>query len=201
LAAAVSSGGGCGLSFPEAPEDDRDFEGETGSAEFKIEEWAESLSMDDAALDVSGGAEGRGLKRACSGSFGSTMSLEELELPKRLIFFARATMEERRRSRMDGCAGAVGAGPGAGLLALALAVLLVPFVAGCSDDARIAASIQNRDILRPIQSRKEGYVTSFRTERERQMKGRERDRSRLIQCRKGVCRELSCDVSRLPLLR
>ena len=45
----------------------------------------------------------RGLNLACSGSFESTISVVEVVLvPKRLIFFARATRELRRRSRADG---------------------------------------------------------------------------------------------------
>jgi hypothetical protein len=48
-------------------------------------------------------AVSRGSNLACSGSFESTISVVEVVLlPKRFIFFARATMEERRRSRTDG---------------------------------------------------------------------------------------------------
>jgi len=48
-------------------------------------------------------AVSKGLNLACSGSFELTTSVAEVVLlPKRLIFFARATSEERRRSRTDG---------------------------------------------------------------------------------------------------
>lgn len=45
----------------------------------------------------------RGSNLACSGSLESTISVVDVVLlPKRLIFFARATREERRRSRAEG---------------------------------------------------------------------------------------------------
>ena len=51
---------------------------------------------------VGAGNCSRGSNLACSGSLGSTISVVEVVLPKRLIFFARATREERRRSRTLG---------------------------------------------------------------------------------------------------
>jgi hypothetical protein len=47
------------------------------------------------------GTLSRGSKRACSGSSVSTMSVEAV-LPNRLIFFARATRDDRRRSSTEG---------------------------------------------------------------------------------------------------
>jgi hypothetical protein len=91
FAAAVSRGGGWGRSLgpvPEAPEEERDLEGETGL----------SSAICGAAW---WGTWSRGLKRACSGSLGSTMSAVEVELPNRLIFFASAARDERRRSRIE----------------------------------------------------------------------------------------------------
>jgi len=70
----------------------------------------------------------------------------EAALPKRLIFFARAARDERRRSRMEGGGWLVGdgllralVGP-AGTLLLALGGL-------CCNDARIAACFIIRDGL------------------------------------------------------
>jgi hypothetical protein len=58
---------------------------------------------------VGWGTCSRGLNLACSGSLESTISVLEVLLPNKLIFFARATREERRRSRTPG--GGCGAAP------------------------------------------------------------------------------------------
>ena len=58
---------------------------------------AESVGLEGLVASVDMGAWSRGLNLACSGSFESTISVEEVELPNKLIFLARATREERRR--------------------------------------------------------------------------------------------------------
>ena len=100
FAAAVSRGGGWGRSLPwelvvelDVPLDrvDPDFE-------------AVSVALLGLVVESAGmGASSNGLNLACSGSLESTMSVVEVELPNKLIFFARATREDRRRWRMEGC--------------------------------------------------------------------------------------------------
>ena len=129
------------MPVPEAPEDERDFEGEGGSgpAEVRdraVDEWRESPSIGCGRSAVLRGTWSRGLKSACLGSFGSTIPVVDVVLPKRLIFFARAARDERRRSKMEG-GGWVVEDDGL-VVVLALAALLG--LGGlCCDEARIAA--------------------------------------------------------------
>lgn len=99
FAAAVSNGGGCGRSRPEllcveAPLErvDPSF----GAVSLVVEEGL-VVSIDSSAI----GTVSRGLNLACSGSLLSTISVVDELLPNKLIFFASATSEERRRSRME----------------------------------------------------------------------------------------------------
>jgi len=116
FAAAVSNGGGCGRSLP--PEDDdplpngpRDDAADLGEVSLVAEVGLDIVSTVAVAVEgsVGWGTCSRGLNLACSGSLESTISVLEVLLPNKLIFFARATREERRRSRTPG--GGCGAAP------------------------------------------------------------------------------------------
>jgi hypothetical protein len=91
----VSSGGGCGLSFA----------AEVVGVLLERVEPALEISTDEVGLlggmsEPGKGTSSRGSKRACSGSRESTIGMLEAPL-KRLIFFARATRDERRRWRIE----------------------------------------------------------------------------------------------------
>jgi hypothetical protein len=114
FAAAVSKGGGWGRSRPDElpplPNGPRDEDADLGDVSLVAELGLDIVSTACAGSvavvvvvlveeSVCWGTCSRGLNLACSGSFESTISVVEVEFPNKLIFFARATRDERRRSR------------------------------------------------------------------------------------------------------
>lgn len=98
FAAAVSRGGGCGRSRAVEVAFERP-DADLGEDSVVVFVGLVVLSMIEGALSS-------GSNLAYSGSFESTISVVDVVLlPKRLIFFARAAREERRRSRTPGRGG------------------------------------------------------------------------------------------------
>ena len=161
LAAAVSNGGGCGRSRPDdeeppGPNGPRDEDADFGDVSLVAELGLDIVSTVDVLGEmeleesVCGGTCSRVLNRACSASFESTISVVDVVLPKRLIFFARATSDERRRSRTPG------GGPAALLLLLLLLLLRLLLLAPVPPLREESSSWRGFDEARMTDS--EGWV-------------------------------------------